>query len=122
MRILAPAAAAVCMVWAVACATSAAQGQMAQPPQSASSSAQNPTPVPSPGIPLFVGSSALIPGWSLSFSPYVWAPSVSAKINTPTPGGGVATTDIFVPSPTTSTTSVSARCWPARRDMIDFLS
>src|SRR5579863_4764396 len=42
------------------------------------------SPSPAPAVPLFVGNSALIPGWSLSFAPYVWAPSVSAKINMPT--------------------------------------
>jgi hypothetical protein len=56
-----------------------------------------PTPAPASAAPLFVGTSTLIPGWSLSFAPYVWAPSINAKINTPTLGGGVATTDISVP-------------------------
>jgi hypothetical protein len=92
MRYPAPAAAAIFAVCAVACAASAAQGQVAPPPSTAGA-----TTGPSPALPLFVGSSPLIPGWSLSFAPYVWAPSINAKISTPTLRGGVATTDVFVP-------------------------
>jgi hypothetical protein len=89
MRFLARAVAAVC----VAVAASGAHGQAAPSP----SGSPPPGPPVASAVPLFVGSSTLIPGWSLSFSPYAWVPSVSAKINTPTLGGGVATTDVFVP-------------------------
>jgi hypothetical protein len=61
----------------------------------ASSPAGSPPPVST--LPLFVGSSPLIPGWTLSFAPYAWAPTITGKVNTPVPGGGVATTDINVP-------------------------
>ncbi len=93
-------AAAVCMV----CAAYAARPALAQvtqaPAQSGSPSASGSTPPGSPSAPVvppFVGSSALIPGWSFNLAPYGWVAGVNAKINTPTPGGGVATTDVSVP-------------------------
>jgi hypothetical protein len=80
----------------VACALSPAEAQVTQAPTQ--SAAPPPaTSTPPSAVPLFVGTSTLIPGWTLSFSPYAWVPSVSARINAPTPGGGVATTDVFVP-------------------------
>ena len=48
-------------------------------------------------MPLFVASSQLVPGWSFNLAPYGWMASVKSTINTPTRGGGVATTDVYVP-------------------------
>ncbi len=94
MRFPAHVAAAVCVVCA-ACAARPAQAQVTQAtPQSGSTP---PGSTSTPVVPLFVGSSALVPGWSFNLAPYGWLANVSAKINTPTPGGGVATTDVFVP-------------------------
>jgi len=93
--------AAVGFVCFAAFAASAAHGEETQTPfQSSSPAAAGSTPPGPPAnsvTPPFVATSALIPCWSLSFSQSVWAPSVSAKINAPTPGGGGATTDVFVP-------------------------
>ncbi len=89
-------ATAVCVVCS-AYAASPARAQ-ATPPQSGAPSAVSSTPPASPTVvPLFVGSSALIPGWSFNLAPYGWLAGVSSKINTPTPGGGVATTNVSVP-------------------------
>ena len=38
-----------------------------------------------------------MPGWSFSLTPYGWLSSISSKVNTPIPGGGTATTNVFVP-------------------------
>jgi hypothetical protein len=64
--------------------------------QTPSASPASSTP-PASTLPLFVGNSPLIPGWTLSFAPYAWAPTITGKVNAPIPGGGVATTDINVP-------------------------
>jgi hypothetical protein len=75
-----------------------AQAQVTQaPPQSGSPSATDSTPGTTSAVPLFVANSQLVPGWSFTLAPYGWLASVNAKINTPTPGGGVATTDVHVP-------------------------
>lgn len=82
----------------VACAAPPAQAQVTlTPPNSASSSAANSAPSSPPALPLFVGTSPLMPGWTLTAAPYAWAPTVTGKVNIPVPGGGVATTDINVP-------------------------
>jgi hypothetical protein len=94
---------AAAAVWVVCAAYAAgpAQAQVTQaPPQSGSPPAAGstpPGPPSAPVVPLFIGSSALIPGWSFNLAPYGWVAGVNAKINTPTPGGGVATTDVSVP-------------------------
>ncbi len=84
--------AAACM----ACAACAARPAQAQAPPSPPQSGSTTPGLPS-AVPLFVGNSALVPGWSFSLAPYAWLANVSAKINAPTPGGGVATTDVYVP-------------------------
>lgn len=91
---------AACLAGA-AYVVSPANAQVAQaPPQSTSPTATDSTPssrLSASGTPLFVSNSALVPGWSFALAPYGWLASVNAKINTPTLGGGVATTDVFVP-------------------------
>ena len=82
-------AAAIAMIVAVAFLHPA----MAQAPALSPSGST----APASTLPLFVGSSPLIPGWTLSFAPYAWAPTITGKINAPVPGGGVATTDINMP-------------------------
>jgi hypothetical protein len=83
--------AAACVMFGVLGSLSAhAQVAQAPAPPSANSS-------PASTLPLFVGSSSLIPGWTLSFAPYAWAPTITGKVNTPVPGGGTATTDINMP-------------------------
>jgi hypothetical protein len=88
VRVPAYAALAVFMVCA-AHAASPAQAQTAPPPQSDEPAA--------PVAPLLVGGSPLAPGWSFTLAPYGWLTNVSNKIKSPTRGGGVATTDVYVP-------------------------
>jgi hypothetical protein len=90
---------AAAMALCAAYAASPAAAQTQQPPQASSSAAGAPLPAGStqaPVMPYFLGS-PLVPGWSFNFTTYGWISSVRAKINTPTLGGGVATTDVFVP-------------------------
>jgi hypothetical protein len=89
VRVPAYAALAACMVCA-AYAASPAQAQMAQTPPSSGQPA-------APVAPFFAGGSPLVPGWSFTLTPYGWLSNVSTKINIPTRGGGVATTDVYVP-------------------------
>ncbi len=100
MRFPAQAATAACVAFA-AFAASPAQAQVVQtPPQSSSPYAVDSTLARSnsaPAVPLFVGNSQLVPGWSLTVAPYGWLASVDAKIAAQTPSGSVVTTDVHVP-------------------------
>jgi hypothetical protein len=89
------AAMAVCAAYAA----SPAAAQTQTPPPNPSSATGAATPAGStqaPALPYFLGS-PLIPGWSFDLTTYGWLSSVRTRINTPTLGGGVATTDVFVP-------------------------
>jgi hypothetical protein len=47
-------------------------------------------------MPYFLGA-PFVPGWSFTITPYGWLASISSKVNLPTPGGGTASADVFVP-------------------------
>src|SRR5271170_52706 len=68
--------------------TAQAQTPPAAPP-SVSSASQ-------PVLPYFLGA-PVVPGWSFTMTPYGWLASINSKISLTTPGGGTATTDVFVP-------------------------
>jgi hypothetical protein len=87
-----------CAVACAACPSQAQETQASTQPSlhAAASSAPAAQPTPS-AVPLFVGNSTLVPGWSFTLAPYAWVANIRSKINTPTPGGGVATTDVYVP-------------------------
>jgi hypothetical protein len=88
-----PASVAVAVCAAVAgFAVSSAQAQVAQAPLQLASPS---SPASTSSMPFFASGSPLVPGWSFSFAPYAWLSSIRANIDTRTPGGGRAETDIY---------------------------
>jgi hypothetical protein len=75
------------MAVAFACATETAFAQTGGSP---------PAAAPTSGLPYFAELTPA-PGWSFEASPYGWLAGVRTTINSPTLGGGVATTEISIP-------------------------